>query len=879
MKKFLEILNEVSYDPNKKREKWKGSPERQLFKDQLKRTLNNNIFQYQQEENESDIDFQKRVISQNKKNFRIISENNKLFLLKLLLIIRNYSKANGYPDISKLNKIGFLNKKVHSYSFIIPFENLLKMKTEEYQVYEDAIFIKLLSDNNFSLIDESKKDFDINDIKISWKENKISLLSFFEIMTFILADYRHYDTLYELVERGTDSLKSFLTLSESSAGKKESIIKDKVINYSNLNQLESIIKKLVSVSGSEKNDGAKNSIITAYKKLNDDYKKGKNIEKFVDLKNDISVILKSNNSVKNKEILSKYLSDKISGLIIDDNILEQLFDDKGELKDNVITNKKIEKVISFSGLVKEEIEFLSDLDESKIINEKINSDFQKMTPLVENIRLIIQKKYQVHENKKMIFSILNHDYGMEDRKTGFLDFIIKYKDFENEYQKSAIIFNDNFDKFKKMIKEIKIKGSISYDNSYNFLNSLIKDSENVANRLVPPLSMINRMTRFSGFLKSFEDKKFVDSFNLDISKIDISDYFVVITVDPTSVGTQSTFTDAWWSCQELLGGKETGFNEKVGSGFLIGNIAAYLLIPDYSKYHPGQIAPTKQTGININSYNKMKDIQKDPENPIAERIAEFRKFVSKGVMGTYKRDMIKFLSTFSLIPVARVLIKTFQLSDDELDINYPRPEAIFADGQLSTLKVTDSLYSASSRDDDQREFFPVNKKGLSRKSEFGAVPLNFYNKINNLIRMLSFTSKTGNYYLNPMQYDDGLKEASITKAKQTLYSKQKLIFSQLPTAELEDLVKDDPNIYKYRTFRFAFFSKKDKDYVDLSNTKVVSLDPFHPTNYPLGPGISGYDMREEIVDDSWKVDDNFRNDTKPFNIKIKDSEYNIKFKD
>ena len=38
-------------------------------------------------------------------------------------------------------------------------------------------------------------------------------------------------------------------------------------------------------------------------------------------------------------------------------------------------------------------------------------------------------------------------------------------------------------------------------------------------------------------------------------------------------------------------------------------------------------------------------------------------------------------------------------------------------------------------------------------------------------------------------------------------------------------------------------------------------------------------MREEIVDDSWKVDDNFRNDTKPFNIKIKDSEYNIKFKD
>ena len=905
MKKFLEILNEVSFDPNKKNEKWKGSSERELFKKQLNRTLNKNIFGYERQEDESDVDFQKRVIAQNKKNFKIISENNKLFLLKLLLIIRNYSKSNGYPDVSKLNKIGFLNKKVHSYSFIVPFQNLVKMQTDEYKIYEDSIFINFLKDNNFSIIDQTKKDFNIDDIKISWENNSISILSFFEIMSLILADYRDYDSLYEFIDRGAESLKAFLTVEESNETDKEKKIKDKILNYSNLNQLESIIKKLINFDSQKNNSGIQNSIISTYKTLKDNYEKTKkridelekknfpnkeeqkksleeilekNSSKFENFKNDISLILKNDNK-NNKQILSKHFSPKISELITND-ILKELFNKNGELLDNLETLKinKSEKKISFSGLVDEEIEFLSNLSEEKIIDVKISNAFQKLTPLVENIRINIDKKYSVHENKKIIFSILNHNFGIE-RKTGFLDFINKYKQFEVQYQKFAITFNDDFDKFKKLIKEIKTKGPIIYNDNYSFLNSIVKDSENLANSLIQPLSTINRVSRFSGFLKTFEDKKHIDSFNMDISKIDISDYFVLITVDPTNVATQSTFTDAWWSCQELTAGRENEYNAQVGSGFLVGNIAAYLLVPDYSKYHPGKITPTKQTGINIDSYNKIKDIEKDSEHPWAKKIEEFRKFVNKGVMGTYRKDIVRFLSTFTLVPVARVLIKTFQLSEDDYDISYARPEAVFAQGKVNTLKVTDSLYSASSRENDPREFFPTNKKGLSRKSEFGTVPLFFYNKINNLVRMLSFTSKPGQYYLNPMQYDDGLKEVAMTKIKQKLYSKEKVIFSQCTTEELEDLANSDPNMYKYTTFRFAYFSKNEKNFVDISSTKVVSLDPFHPTNYPLGPGIPGYDIREELVDDSWKVDDNFRNDIKPFNVKIKDSEYNIKFKD
>ena len=383
------------------------------------------------------------------------------------------------------------------------------------------------------------------------------------------------------------------------------------------------------------------------------------------------------------------------------------------------------------------------------------------------------------------------------------------------------------------------------------------DMNDLLNRLVGIVISFKSILRTVGFIKLYDGAQYhtqldIAEMNLD-TDTEVDDYFVYVGIVPEDVRAQSTY-QFWTSCQTLSGA--TDLNKYVGSGTLLGNIVCFLLALDWSKPTGGNRmkvvkAPIKHSAIT------------DPDDIIS--IKEFKDLASEGIRGTKKVDIRKFLRSYAIRPVARVLIKTFELDDMGRGVRTIKPETLMQGGsqeEIETIKYVDRLYTNKGNEKAQSM---LTSKGIARGDTFDKYSTLFYNGIISLSKRLNINVKVGNYKLREEIYNDGVSQKAFSSAIKKYESGQKVIFSKESTSELLELLKQDKNFLRYRTFRHALFSKDVVDgTLDLQGTEIESLDPMHPTNLPkYGRGLQN-DKFENFDAIEWMVNDNFRKDTGNF---------------
>ena len=230
----------------------------------------------------------------------------------------------------------------------------------------------------------------------------------------------------------------------------------------------------------------------------------------------------------------------------------------------------------------------------------------------------------------------------------------------------------------------------------------------------------------------------------------------------------------------------------------------------------------------------------------------------------------------TIIKIARVLIKTYELTEDNIRTITPETKLIGDEENVPFMKVVDNLYTPNSK----KEINMKTSSGL----EFDFDVMNTY--ANLFYKSVKALAKRLNYNVKPTQGEEGYVQRDFTyddlhrgkisypSTIKKLHLGEKINFSRESTEGLLELLKEDKNLLRYKTFRHALFSKDViNGTLDLTGTTIESLDPMHPTNLPNGPGLTN-DKPENIsnLGDSWMVNDNFRKNSGDFNAPLTKSE-------
>lgn len=434
-----------------------------------------------------------------------------------------------------------------------------------------------------------------------------------------------------------------------------------------------------------------------------------------------------------------------------------------------------------------------------------------------------------------------------------LDIIGKIKDF-----------GVKFYELKMLIKNLKKGKEIPYTSDIKKTLSInAKDLGIVLDRLAIIIIRLQSIQRICGFIDLYRGSQFhnlIDVDQIDTNDESIQDYYVMASIVPEDVITQSTF-QFWTSCQNLIGGY-TNLNQYVGSGTLLGNIVVFLLALDWSK-------PTGGTNMKAVKTIKHSAIT-DPEDIMS--INDFKEHAKSGIQGTKKLEVRKFLRSYAVRPVGRVLIKTFELNPSGTSpTTTMRPEVELQGGsqeETDTLKFVDHLYTP------HQDIQMTTAKGEKYGQSFNKYATLFYNSIMAITKRLNYPSKPGYYSQRGKIYKDSPGFKEFGKLQKDISLGREVLFSRQTTKDLLDVLNENKNLLKYVTFRHALFSKDVIDgTLDLQGLKIVSLDPMHTTNRPDGEGLPD-DKYEDIekMKGAWMVNNNFRKDSGDFSAPLTKSE-------
>lgn len=485
-------------------------------------------------------------------------------------------------------------------------------------------------------------------------------------------------------------------------------------------------------------------------------------------------------------------------------------------------------------------------------NPDIYNDIISINESLKNIKTIY------NSYSKEIKSIVDSSFLQSDKARApfgvtideIIDIIEKIKEF-----------GVKFHQLKLLMKDVKKKGEIPFSNDIkNILSINAKDLGIVLDRLANAIIRLQSIKRICGFIDLYRGSQFHNLINideLDLTDESINDYYVMASIVPEDLAVQSTY-QFWTSCQNLIGGY-TPLNQYVGSGTLVGNIVVFLLALDWSKPTGGNNMKTVKT-IKHSAITNPEDIMS---------INDFKEKAQSGIQGTKKLEIRKFLRSYAIRPVGRVLIKTFELS--ESGTRTLTPELELQGGsqeEIETMKFVDRLYTPHS------DIGMKTSKGESYGQSYNKYATIFYKAMKGVITRLNYPTKPGKYAQREMTYLDSPGQISFGKLQKDIAMGKKVNFSKQSTKDLLDVLGQDKNLLRYVTFRHALFSKDRIDgTLDLQGSKIVSLDPMHPTNRPDMEGLPDDKFEDiEAMNGSWMVNDNFRKDSGDFNAPLTKSE-------
>lgn len=532
----------------------------------------------------------------------------------------------------------------------------------------------------------------------------------------------------------------------------------------------------------------------------------------------------------------KYPSDK--GLVVG---LKKIEENKDKFKDDAFQEL-------LSGDNTNDITFI-------FANPNIYDDIIKIGESLKNIRTIY------NSYSKEVKSVIDSSFLQTEKARApfgvtineIIDIIEKIKDF-----------GIKFHELKMLIKDVKKKGEVPFTSDVKRVLSInAKDLGIVLDRLANSIIRLQSIKRICGFIDLYRGSQFHNLINideLDLNDDAINDYYVMASIVPEDLAVQSTY-QFWTSCQNLIGGY-TGLNQWVGSGTLVGNIVVFLLALDWSKPTGGNTMKTVKT-IKHSAIT-------DPEDIMS--INDFKEKAQSGIQGTKKLEVRKFLRSYAIRPVGRVLIKTFELNETGARTHTPEIELQGgSEEEIDTLKFVDRLYTPHS------DITMRTSKGEAYGQAYNKYATIFYRSMKSIIGRVNYPSKPGMYGQRQLTYADSPTTMSFGKLQKDISLGKKVNFARQTTKDLLDVLKQDKNLLRYVTFRHALFSKDVIDgTLDLQGTKIESLDPMHPTNRPDGIGLPD-DKYEDIeaMKGAWKVNDNFRKDSGDFNAPLTKAELEL----
>ena len=532
----------------------------------------------------------------------------------------------------------------------------------------------------------------------------------------------------------------------------------------------------------------------------------------------------------------KYPSDK--GLVVG---LKKIQESKEKFKDNAFQEL-------LSGDNTNDITFI-------FANPDIYDDIIKVSESLKNIKTIY------NSYSKEVKSVIDSSFLQTDKaRAPFGVTINEIIDIIEQIKEFGVKFYD----FKMLIKDIKKKGEIPFTADVKRALSInAKDLGIILDRLANCIIRLQSIKRICGFIDLYRGSQFHNLINideLDLSDDAINDYYVMASIVPEDLAVQSTY-QFWSSCQNLIGGY-TGLNQWVGSGTLVGNIVVFLLALDWSKPTGGNTLKTVKA-IKHSAVT-------DPEDIMS--IDNFKEKAQSGIQGTKKLEVRKFLRSYAIRPVGRILIKTFELNESGARTLTPEIELQGgSEEEANTLKFVDRLYTPHS------DVGMKTSKGESYGQGYNKYATIFYRSMKSIIGRVNYPSKPGMYGQRQLTYADSPTTMSYGKLQKDISLGKKVNFARQSTKDLLDVLGQDKNLLRYVTFRHALFSKDVIDgTLDLQGTKIESLDPMHPTNRPDGTGLSD-DKYEDIeaMKGAWKVNDNFRKNSGDFDTSLTKAELEV----
>ena len=567
-------------------------------------------------------------------------------------------------------------------------------------------------------------------------------------------------------------------------------------------------------------------------------------------------------NLKNIENRRGGISNFINKISIVDGQIKSLESKKESYKNLGSNNSKIVKML----LSNKSIDSFEDIFEGKGLLQQINDIYTSLhvfessySGFSNDIKAIIDSSFILskYENKRNNFIQNSRKvFKMIKDLEQFALMLKILKEKVNEAKDEEIKLSDkimDYEDFNESGQSTKRSLTLS-----DLINKFSSSEMNIfLNRIVGIIISFKSMLRTIGFIKIYDGAQYhtlldISEMNVD-TDTNVDDYYVYVGIVPEDVISQSTF-QFWTSCQTLS--SPTELNQYVGSGTLLGNIVCFLLALDWSKPTGGNRmkvvkAPIKHSAIT------------DPDDIMS--IKEFKEKASEGIRGTKKVEIRKFLRSYAIRPVGRVLIKTFELDDMNRGVRTIKPETLMQGGteeEIQTIKFVDRLYTNLKSTQAQSM---TTSKGVARGDQYDKYTALFYKGIQSLAKRLNINVQVGNYKLREDIYNDGTNTKAFSSAIKKYESGQKINFSRETTQELLELLKQDKNFLRYRTFRHALFSKDIVDgTLDLQGTEIESLDPMHPTNLPkYGRGLSN-DKFEDFNAIEWKVNDDFRKNSGNF---------------
>jgi len=606
-----------------------------------------------------------------------------------------------------------------------------------------------------------------------------------------------------------------------------------------------------------------------------------------DVKNFINMIVE-----KTKEVITHTISDA--------NHIDDL---KKEIEELKIKNKGIEELDFINNQInkiEENQKHVSNFTDAAFIELLSGDNTDDITFIFKDPKIYLEL-IKIKEIFKPLEELYN-SYTSDCKKivdSSFLDsdkirspFITVIKDLNEIIKKTQEIGKNLYD-LKDLIKEANKKGRLPYEEAKAIISKI--DAKKISvlyDDIVKIILRFKTFLRVEGFITKFANDQYHNQ--LDIAKLDLStaddldNYYVQVSIVPEDVRNQSTY-QYWTSCQTLS--SPTGFNDRVGSGYLLGTIGVFLLALDYSKptgggylkvvkniSHKDFLKPFKNSPIKTAEHSAHIDRKK------IMSIDEFKEKASKGIMGTKKLEIRQFLRSYAIRPIGRVLIKNYNLTENGIRSVDPQLELQGGlEEESSFMKIVDNLYSVNKNDSQKKGVLDITDKN-GNNYKFDVVDKytgSFIRSIKALGKRLNLnvkTTKEGEGYNLPDNsvYDDtGIKDKKYTSTLKKFDIGANINFSRETTEGLLSLLAEDKNMIRLKTFRHALFSKDRIDgTLDLSGTKVESLDPMHPTNLPSSDVHLSNDRSEKIdeMNGAWMVNDNFRKDSGDFAAPLTKSE-------